>query len=88
MRAIEGMENYYIICGYGVGRNGLIYIKDGRYTDKDDFVEAVGDEYIYYPLAVPQTVQLTPTAITALLGSNTVWSDTNGSNTAVYVKKG
>lgn len=31
---------------------------------------------------------LTPQQITALLGDNTIWSDTNGSNTAVYYKKG
>lgn len=37
---------------------------------------------------VPYTVQLTPTQITALLNDNTIWSDTNGSNTAVYMKKG
>lgn len=42
---------------------------------------------VIYPV-VPFTIQLTPTQITALLGDNTIWSDTNGSNSAVYLKKG
>lgn len=38
-------------------------------------------------LATPQTIQLTPEQITALVGNNTIWSDTNGENTVVYLKK-
>jgi hypothetical protein len=30
---------------------------------------------ICYPLATPTTVQLTPTEVTTLLGSNSVWAD-------------
>ena len=41
-----------------------------------------------YEMATPQTIQLTPTEITALVGENVIWSDTKGSNTAVYYKKG
>ena len=43
---------------------------------------------IVYPLATPRTIQLTPQQITALVGDNTIWSDTNGDLTAVYLKKG
>lgn len=43
---------------------------------------------ISYKLATPQTYQLTPQQISALLGDNVIWTDTNGSNTAVYLKKG
>ena len=39
-------------------------------------------------MAEPYTVQLTPTEVNALLGDNVIWSDTNGSNTAIYLKKG
>lgn len=36
----------------------------------------------------PITYQLTPQQITALIGDNVIWSDTNGSNTASYLMKG
>lgn len=42
---------------------------------------------ISYKLDTPLTYQLTPQQVTALIGTNTIWSDTNGSNTAVYLKK-
>ena len=38
-------------------------------------------------LLEPITYQLTPQEITALIGTNVLWSDTNGSNTAIYLKK-
>ena len=38
-------------------------------------------------LLEPITYQLTPQEITSLIGTNVLWSDTNGSNTAVYLKK-
>ena len=43
---------------------------------------------VCYQLATPVTLQLSPTEITALVGNNTVWSDTNGENTVVFLKKG
>ena len=39
-------------------------------------------------LVTPQTIQLTPTEVASLLGDNVIWSDTNESNTAIYLKKG
>lgn len=39
-------------------------------------------------LAEPYEIQLTPTQITAIVGDNTIWSDADGSMTAVYLKKG
>ena len=39
-------------------------------------------------LATPLEYQLTPTEINSLIGDNTVWSDTNGTNTVKYLKKG
>ena len=39
-------------------------------------------------LKEPFEIQLTPTQITAMLGNNTIWSDADGSMTAVYLKKG
>ena len=39
------------------------------------------------PLAEPYTIQLDPVTIQTLIGNNTVWTDTNGTNTVVYIKK-
>ena len=43
---------------------------------------------VVYELEEPYTIQLTPTQVNALLGDNVIWSDTNGTNTAIYFKKG
>lgn len=43
---------------------------------------------VVYPLATPQEIPLTGAQITALVGNNTIWSDADGSMTAVYLKKG
>lgn len=46
------------------------------------------DEIIYcYELATPQTVQLDPVTLSTLVGDNVIWTDTNGDNTIVYLKK-
>ncbi len=81
------ISNDNIICGYGKGNSGLVYIKDSRFTDEDDFVDAVGDYYIYYPLLTPQEIQLTPQQINAIKGNNTIWSDANGLISVVFQKK-
>ena len=69
------------------GGNGNVFIHDSDYTDKDTFKEAMDGIALCYPLATPQTVQLTAEQITALIGDNTIWSDADGSMTAVYLKK-
>ena len=41
--------------------------------------------HVAYKLATPQEITLTPEQITALKGENTIWSDADGSMTAVYL---
>ena len=66
-----------------------IYLRDTRYETVEALLEAMGDYYVYYVLGTPKTSQLTPTQIiSALVGDNVIWTDTNGSNTAVYLKRG
>ena len=43
---------------------------------------------VVYLLKTPQTYQLTPQQITALIGDNTIWSDANGTCEVTYLKKG
>lgn len=42
---------------------------------------------VVYPLATPQTYQLTPEEVATLKGSNTIWHDGNGSITLGYYDK-
>ena len=50
-------------------------------TDDDTVVSCVG------MLTTPFTIQLDPVTIQTLIGNNTVWTDTNGENTVVYLKR-
>ena len=78
----------YAVKGYNNEQYAKnVYIKDSRYTTKEDFSANV-DALIVYELAEAQTIQLSATQISALLGDNVIWSDTNGTNTAIYFKKG
>ena len=43
---------------------------------------------VVYKLATSDTYQLTPQEITAMIGTNTVWSDANGNCYVEYLKKG
>jgi hypothetical protein len=65
-----------------------VYIRDDSCSTREEFLQKYANRYVAYKLAEPQTVQLTPTQLTALLGNNTIWSDADGSMTAVYLKKG
>ena len=57
-----------------------VYIRDPRYTTVSDLKAAVGNEYIYFELDVPQVFALTPTQVTSLLGNNNIFADCGGSD--------
>ena len=65
--------------------NNNVYVKNSSIDSPEGFSET--DFNICYELATPQEIQLTPQQITALVGDNTIWSDADGSMTAVYLKK-
>lgn len=75
-----------------IGQDGdvpRIRIRDDSFENDDNaFKTAMNGIYFCHELATPITYQLTPQQITALLGDNVLWSDTNGNNTAVFYKKG
>ena len=72
---------------YGGNNSTTIYVKCEDYTDPEDFVTAYGEQVICYPLENPQEQTLTGHQLTALVGDNTIWSDADGSMTAVFLKK-
>lgn len=90
-KTISADNTYSKVGGIAIGRNKAVTVYDADYnTDGsvDDFITSVTGKMIAYKLETPQEIQLTPTQITALVGDNTIWSDADGSMTAVYLKKG
>ena len=55
---------------YNASYNKRIYIHDSRYTVPSDFKTALSGQTLVYPLATPQTIQLTPQQIETLVGEN------------------
>ena len=72
--------------------NGIVRFVVPDYIEStwQEFNEATkNDRFKFaYEVAEPQEIQLTPQQITALKGNNTLWSDADGSMTAIYLKKG
>lgn len=60
-------------CG-NAANNGFV-VKDTAYTDAATFKAAMSGVQFVYELAEPVTYQLTPTAITTLIGENNIWAD-------------
>ena len=65
---------------YTNGSSAFMFLPEN--TDGDTEVQ------IIYPLATPLVYQLTPQEIQTLIGTNVLWSDTNGDMEVKYLKKG
>lgn len=75
------MADETIMQSYEIAR---VYVKDSAYTTVASFKSAVNGKHFTYPLATPQTYQLTPTEVKSLLKNNNIWADT-GDVTVEYV---
>ena len=75
--ALKYMSYYDFIAADNaivVSTSGYIVIKASAYgSSVADLETAIGNTYIIYPLATPQTVQLTPAQLAQLLGQNNVF---------------
>ena len=91
-------SNYKLISGDSMERTdksiamlnlNLIYINDSAYTDAtaEQFKTAMNGVQLVYELATPQTYQLTPTQVNALLGTNNLWADTGDVGDVRYFRK-
>lgn len=79
------MQNLdYIIGSTYWSTSCLVVVKDSDYTDATLFTNAVRGKKLVYELATPVEYDLTPQQISALLGVNNIWSDTNGDTTVKY----
>lgn len=71
--AMGNNEFCYARSGYSSAKQ--VYIKDSRYTTASDFKTAMNGVQLVYELATPTEIQLTPTEVKTLLGSNNIWAD-------------
>ena len=55
-----------------------VFVHDERYTDATTFKSAVTGVTFVYLANASRTYQLTPTQVTALLGQNNIWTDSQG----------
>ena len=61
-----------------------VYIKDTNYTDGATFKTAMSGVMFVYKLATPIEITTTPENLTAIVGQNNVYSDTNGDTEVEY----
>lgn len=87
LATVTSLSSYGILFGYNNSAVYLVGLLDhiSEITDLASFKAYLGTHNltIVYPLATPQTYQLTPQEIAVLLGSNNVWSDC-GDTRVVY----
>ncbi len=71
------------------GTQGKTYFRTTKdlYESPSAFKTAMNGHQLVYELATPQTIQLTPTAVKSLLGSNNVWANTGDITDAEYFSK-
>ena len=71
----------------------VVSVINTDYTDATTFKTAMSGQMFVYPLATPQTIQLSATEIKSLLGINNVWSDAGDveveyrADTKLYIDK-
>ena len=61
-----------------------VRVRDDAYTDAISFTASVTGQNIVYELATPFDIDLTPKVISAVVGTNNVYSDTNGDTTVKF----
>ena len=69
--------------------NGVMYIREPTFidtTDKNSAISSLNNSpvFVVYPLATPIEVDLTPTEITTLLGTNNIWADAGDTTVDYY----
>lgn len=78
-------NNDFSIVDYN-GGNQRVAIRDSNYDNATttEFNTAMNGVQLVYELDTPQTVQLTPTQVRTLLGTNNLWNQMNSNNELAY----
>ena len=78
-------SNYdFAINSANTGSSIQVFLRYDDYTDVPTLKTNCGSAVVVYELATPTTYQLTPTQISAIVGTNNVFTDTNGNTSVVY----
>ena len=78
-------SNYdFTINSANTGSNIQVFLRCDDYTDVPTLKTNCGSAVVVYELATPVTYQLTPTQINAIVGTDNVFTDTNGNTSVVY----
>ena len=79
-------SNYdFAINSANTGSSIQVFLRCDDYTDVPTLKTNCGSAVVIYELAQSTQVQLTPTAIQALQGTNNVFCDTNGNANVIFV---
>lgn len=72
--------------GIAINTNGEIWLYFTDYVDKtaEEMITDLGDYKIVFALDTPFDIDLTPEVISAVVGTNNVYSDTNGNTTVKF----
>ena len=71
----------------GSGNSKLsIFTEKDQYASVAEFKSAMSGAQLVYELATPLTIQLTPTQVKSLLGTNNIWADTGNILEGEYFK--
>ena len=82
---IASMSKQNIAFGIGNERNIFFYL-GAEYDTQEKIKQVLSDSNAYYvaELATPQVVQLTPTQVSTVLGTNNLWNQMNSNNELAY----
>lgn len=59
----------------GVASSGNVFLRNTAWDEEQELISAIGDNYIVYPKITPIIIQLTPTQVSSILGTNNIWAD-------------
>jgi hypothetical protein len=81
-------SNYdFAINSANTGSSIQVFLRCDDYTDVPTLKTNCGSAVVIYELATPVTYQLTPTQINTIVGTNNVFTDTNGDTSLEYYTK-
>lgn len=69
---------------YYQNNSAHFFIKDTDYTDATSFINAVGSNLVIYEMETPETITHATASISSIVGTNNIFTDTNGDTSVVY----
>lgn len=77
---VSSMPNYSMKSN----NKGQVLVVNHDYSDENTFKTAMSGVFLVCEKLTPETYQLTPTQINTILGTNNIFTDTNGDTSVMY----